>query len=767
MEDIKKLLAERAAARAAQEKSDVINDGDTEAVSIAPEDGQYGDEEALESEAALDEISEEAERMEGLRAQVAQFDSDIENTETLLTELSEVHGDAETSAASYTEKKAQLEQATQQLQQLFEDEETKTMLEAEGIRSVDELLVAEGFTEMGGVSDAVTAGEEVKAGKSEVRAKIGERMRAKNEAHAALADENPEMTRTYTELTEGLQGRIEALSKQRKEVFWQTPEGQEAKHEELIGVVTEKMGRYLSSQELNQFGEATPEHMRKFQAVRLGSTVAEIGLRELSEEGGVYGEEDTKTALTEVVKRKIDQSLEAEFQNSGTNRLFEETSGRLEQVDAQWQEFKALVPEVIHQERQLKGRLTAYFDSPEGESARGKLVEYVGLKENVSTDVVVENLLRIGSALDWTTRGHNGESFGHVNGAISVPEYFAKILDSFSEFSAQPRFNDSAYSALAGGSASAPNPELLLQTAKLQQEIYILIDAFMDASNEEKGALFEQIQSSGLKNERFNLESIYGNEALPNSRSTLEASVQQRRQRLEIMKMAAHDNFEMAFEDQLAIRENGAVRAEAPEAVSRIETYERQSRFAQELLPRLNSYALGLTGREQVEVQDGLLVFEGNEAAETAVAEELKTKQTELAGIDAAIAEVNRRAKTEGDGFLGGKKKKREEELTGLAVQNKQKQTELDVVATKNTDLKNKARTLDNLRSVVRDIEAAGFTIEIPSSGTTEEVIHILQETLTSGSLSDEDANFSRTLQALKGKSDNASRRKTQMEGGY
>lgn len=749
--DLEKLLQQKAAALAESKETEAQR--------------QEQEIEAEEAEQAATEAQVEESRIENLRGQVTQFDGDITQTEALLQELTEVHDGAKEGIATYGDKKEQHTEVVQEVQQMFE--QYREVLEGEGITSVDDLLVAEGYAEGDKIKAVVESAAQVQAERGVVKEKINERATVKQEARAVLTGDNPEMTLMYNELVEGLQERLDSLGAKRKEVFWQTPEGQEAKHAELVEVVRQKIDQDFPDYNFDKYWERSQGYAPRFDANGLAGEVVGRGLRDQDKVVAVYGEEDLKAVVEEAIQGKIDGALEAQWQKEGNNALYEQTQGDFERLEAQWQEFKSIAPEVIQQGREIKQRLTAYLDSSEGAGIRAKFIEYYGFRKDPSADAVAEELLKTGSALDSSSRGHTDELFGDVEGAISVPEYFDRVQKSFSEFSTAPRFEDAAYSVLQGSDTNVPNPELLLNTARLQQEIYAKFETFITAPNEEKGNIFNEIRRSSERYIFFNLKSSDNAQELPSSRTQLVQEVRGRREKLDITKQESKDQFKSAVDDEQSLRDYASLREEQPDAVRRIERFQEQSQFTEETLPELDLYPMGLKRDEQLEVRDGMVEFEGYQTEKDAIDQEVAQKKLEVQQIQTAIDEVNARAKTEGNGMLGGKRKQREKELEELGLKRTQKDTELAAVAEKNQTLAAKDSRLRAVRSIIQKINKEGFTVELPATGSAQEVLDRLKEALGQLNLTEEDNALKQKLEVRKEKSDSVQRRREQAMRGY
>lgn len=753
--DLELILKEKAAAKAKETR-------------LAQEliERQEEEEQArAEAERVAAESREEEGRINEIRATVISFDEQISKTRELLKELTEIHEDVKGAVESLAEQRKQHAEAVQAVEHMFADETFRAVLQDEGINSVAELLAAEGFAETDQIRAVVEGKTQIQSGKEIIKEKIGERVRARQEAEATLGEEKPEIALMYNELIGGLEDRIVDLEAKRKEAYWQTPEGEEAKQEELKEIVKQKIDKEFPDYAFYKFWDRPKYHPPKFKAIELAVEVVQRDLRELSEEAQVYGVEDLKRVLVAVVTEKIEGELETEYKKEGSNKLREKTLENLEHLEVQWQEFKTIAPELIQQAQEIKKKLTDYLDLPAGESTKQELAEYYGLRKDVSAEGVVRRILESASALEWESQGHNNEQFGFVEEAISVPEYFTIILDSFSEFSSSPNFSGSAYETLRGSNKKTPNPEFLLKTAKRQKEIYDSIEAFIETSDTGIDQLMEGIQGSSLASMSFGLEPVEKGSELPPTKARLKEEIQQERSKLEATKEAAKQQFENAFADEVAIRQYHNFRNEQQAAISRIDTFENQSHFAQEVLPTLDTNTVGLDGNERFELVKGFVNYEEYEADFEAVSSGFAQNTQELAAIRKGIEAVNRRARTEGDGFLNSKRRQREKEVAEFVLQEQQNQQEVSELEEKSRNVKAKLERFDKLRRATLSFKQAGIDVALPASGIVQELLDLLKETLQKIELSEEDVEVRTQLSKLAAANEFAEERTEQTRG--
>lgn len=468
------------------------------------------------------EQTEEFERIEGLREQVAQFDVDISNTETLLTELSEAHGGAEASMASYAEKKAKLEEATQQLEELLENDEHKAVLESMGIHSVADLLEAEGFAEADQVVAAHEQQMEVGEGKNEIKAKINERMNAKKEAQAALIDENPEMTLTYNELADGLKERIDNLNQKRKETFWQTPEGKEAKQEELRAVVKEKISQLV------------PEGASPNEVIAMAErVVGEPSL--LAEETNVFGESDVRASVAEALKDRLGECVEGEYYQANPEVKREEAAQEKYEAAAEGlRKFELSISEFLVRSQEIQSKLAEYMNGSDGENFRKSLGVAYFKDTNAPADKVIQRFFaKQLSPLDSNnhlTRGHGGERFdSSLDGSLSTVDYIRQCVGH----EQSSKFMNNLYAAIKGESR-VPDPESLVKAVEAQQKMFDVMEAFLDSP--ERGTLqaMGKFMNEDLKNAKkevqiegmdFALSPVEGARDLPASADDLRWAV--------------------------------------------------------------------------------------------------------------------------------------------------------------------------------------------------------------------------------------------------
>lgn len=506
--DLEQILRQKAAAKAERQET-----------------AAQAEERLLDEEAAAEEGAEgqsEEVRFEALREQVAVFDGDIAKTEELLKELAEVHGGAQESVGVYQEQAKQHDEAVKQLEQMFEDPELSDVLKDEGINTVGELLAAADYAEISDVKTAIESGSQTQDAKTVVKEKIKERVRAKQEAHAALATEHPELTLTYNELTTGLQDRIESLGKQRNEAFWQTPEGQEAKREALKTSMTEKISQLV------------PEGSSAEDVIVAAEQIAG-NQSTLQEEISTFGEGDVNAALHDVLRSRLDSSVEEEYYRKNLEAQ-RDVSAEKKYSDAKegLSKFELSVGPLLVRGSEVQNKLAEYFNGSDGE--RMKIVlskNYFNGKVDASAEQVIKRLFtKQLSPLEGGVRpahGHNNEEFnGSYDGSLSTVEY----LKSCAGQEKSMEYSSNLYAAFKG-EARVPDPELLFQAAKAQGEMLDVVEAFLDSPdrgtseamgkliNEDLPSVKERTQMAGVD---FKLSPVEGARDLPASHDDLQWS---------------------------------------------------------------------------------------------------------------------------------------------------------------------------------------------------------------------------------------------------
>ena len=270
-----------------------------------------------------EEEQAQQEREKNLTDQIAATDAQIAETETLLAQLEGANEAAQKNLDASKEllavQKPDDKEIEGLLEKLHEDEEVGPVLKAEGIITKEDLLANEDFQDTNQVKTYQLQAEAYQQSQNDLavnkipfKANIQERSTVKDAVRTALQEDYPEIGRTYGELHDGLQKRLESLRVKRQELFEQTPEGIEAKQveikERIEKRITEKFPRLYSYFSTYQTGGG-----KKFDATTLAEDVTSLEADLVAELGGMVDEAEIKRRVRERTAELISNHNETEF----------------------------------------------------------------------------------------------------------------------------------------------------------------------------------------------------------------------------------------------------------------------------------------------------------------------------------------------------------------------------------------------------------------------------------------------------------------------
>lgn len=408
-----------------------------------------------------EELLATQENQKNLAEQMATVDTQISETETLLAQLEEAQSAARASLEPRSKLLKTQEQAGQDLAGVFENEAFKAVLEAEGIKSVDDLLASEDYQPVKQVKDFTESSEALTANKNLVKAEVAERGATKDAARKVLQEEHPNISRTYTEIHGGLQDRLDSLRSERQELFSQTPEGVRERDTAARELMSSKLAA-----EFRQLGYTQNPHKFAEAIQFVGKTVTEA-------EKAMFGEEVLRAHQEQLIRETLDQQTEKSFYDK--NPEFKVQQNALEQIEELSEKFEALrttTESLSRKERALREALGKLFDSkvnPDAEKFIATASKILEINTTNEAQVVNTLLQRKTEVVGWDFRGHQNEYFGDVRDAMSFREYLHKVLDevSINPHTVRARVLEKMKDSTKG---KIPNPEILLSLAMQQEQ---------------------------------------------------------------------------------------------------------------------------------------------------------------------------------------------------------------------------------------------------------------------------------------------------------
>lgn len=290
--------------------------------------------------AQVEHAHEEA-RLLDLRQSVSDIDAKIGEMHSLLAELKEAHEQAGVSVAGAKKEGKELTKAVAEIDKLFTNDEFRALLAEEGIESLDDLLQAEEYAEQ----EEVQSVKGLRQSRAEKRQAAREQIRArgdvKSEAHKIITAETPNVPRqrTYKDIIAALEDRMRELEAERKTVFSQTPEGQEALDKEIFDAIAKRHKRYYR----NRLSKKEIHNQR---------TVGKDDMEDAKE----YGEEKVKTALKDCYGQIIDNELAEEAKKNDQPQL-QEAVETIENLPKRWLKIREILRELRGARQETINRL--------------------------------------------------------------------------------------------------------------------------------------------------------------------------------------------------------------------------------------------------------------------------------------------------------------------------------------------------------------------------------------------------------------------------
>jgi len=268
---------------------------------------QKEQETALAEAERLQKQEAEESRLVGLRESITDIDTKTGQMQSLLAELKQAHEQAKASVGGAKKEGQDLTKATAEVNKLFSNEQFRALLADEGIESLDDLLQAEEYSEQEQVKSVKGLKQSRVEKRQTAREQIGTRRQVKVEAHKAITTERPDVPQklTYKNVVVALEELVQDFGNERKKLYYQTPEGQEARRQEIKSKVAkrhERGGAYYSLLDNN---------------LDRNDLVDSKDINDVKE----YGEDSVKTALVEVWSDHVDTEIERNKKQAGLDVL--------------------------------------------------------------------------------------------------------------------------------------------------------------------------------------------------------------------------------------------------------------------------------------------------------------------------------------------------------------------------------------------------------------------------------------------------------------
>lgn len=705
---------------------------------------------AAETERAQKEEAEGA-RLLGLRQQVGNIDAKIGQAQSLLAELMRIHEQAGVSVAEAKKEGEELTKATIQLHNLFANQQFREILAEEGIESLDDLLKAEEYAEQEEVKSVKGLKESRVKKRQEAREQIRARGNIKSEAHKTITEEVPDVPRkrTYRDIAAALEDRVRELEAERKTVFSQTPEGEEALEKELFDSIAKRHGRYYHSRLSKE--EIHNQH-----------TVEKDDIDDAKE----YGEEKVKTVIKEYYGEVIDGDLAEDEKRKGSSQLREAVE-LVKNLPKRWQAVRETLRRVEWERRETVSRLAELLENDRnaplfqtlnnygryGLNDPQKLAEVFidhyagrnsmiffgamasGIPEAIAERIISEqeNLLKHveGGMREAFPRSFNAESQRYET-SLYNPDALAIILaeqaEFYQKFQAVLTTPEEVFDKMKGGMYGIEISVRSRHDLKLDEA-----KSFMEFD----GKTYAALRDTPLSQIKYNLE-------------------QQQKQR-EKTATALKEQIGDKVEANWASKEMSLFKQENHEIVNESERVIRHREIAENISSRLD-----IAANELKEYRDQPVYFTENGALKFDAAsekdllrlyKEVDLAQKEVEKIKKDISLIDDRARWEKDGLFGGKKKKREKEKADLKVKEKTAHERLKNAEAEYDPKRKMDEKIGAVRSLIHNAERQEIALVPPRnySGSLKELIDGIKKQMNFR-LTPEQSQIYEQYQALKKK---------------
>jgi len=279
-------------------------------------------------------------RVDGLNQSIEEFDTKTGQMQALLFELKHAHKRATDSVIGARKEGQELAKATGEIDELFSNKEFSSLLQEGGIHSIEDLLEAEEYSEHEQVNLLKGLRKAHAEKKSSASEDIGHRRQAKVQAHQAITAERPDVAQklTYKDIVSALEELIRDMGVERRKIYLETPEGQAALKAKIFDGVKQRRGQ-------GRFGHRL-ESSREIDRTR---TVDGGDIKD-AKNADEYGAEEVKIALKDYYGQEIDKGINDTAEKNGAPQL-REAVAIIENLPSQWQEIRSNL-HALHQARQ-------------------------------------------------------------------------------------------------------------------------------------------------------------------------------------------------------------------------------------------------------------------------------------------------------------------------------------------------------------------------------------------------------------------------------
>ena len=347
----------------------------------------------------------------------------ITEIEALRTQLEEVHavardsmrGAVEAKAASSAEEKA----ISELLAKLQGETEMAAVLKSLHISSVHDLLTHSGFEEEGEVVAVKKARDARTLKRTESAKKVIERSAVKRSAREKLEEEGKVVREdgklpSYAAVVAGMKELVQELDAKRKELHYQTPEGEKELADEIAA--QEKAEREMI---LSRVAKRRESYGIKNLITREGVHAQATFDHGDLEDAKVYGEEKVKDSIKGYYRSIVDVQIEKEAEESGQSEI-KEAINTFDALPRRWAEVRRVLNEVNEVRGATALKLAESMGTPE--SLVFKAVQRFGNFQG--TDAT-----RLAEAFVYAWSSYNTSTYNMSFHAVLPEQVVEKIID--------------------------------------------------------------------------------------------------------------------------------------------------------------------------------------------------------------------------------------------------------------------------------------------------------------------------------------------------
>ena len=613
-----------------------------------------------------------------LRKSIKEIDAKAEKMRLLLDDLEKTHEQAHVSVSGAKKEGRALVKATAEVEKLFANDTFRALLAEEGIHSFGDLLRAEEYSGQEEIKMVKELEESHIEKKKSARKEIGTRRQTKVAAREAIVAEKPNDPQklTYRDITGALEGILQELGDERKKRYYQTPEGQEALRAEILERVGQRRQQLYFSELVSR------EEINKIRPVKEGD------FKDIE----IYGEEKVKSAIKEYYDKFVDEEISKEKKRSGQSQL-QEAVETIENLPKRWHEIRSELKELQQEKEKTIGRLAELLgDDPKKplfrEVSNYFREHYSGARELAEAFIDAKgknNSIRLGIGLG--AGEVTPETF--LEKTISNEEQSLEKIYRGNSEDVFPKISSDEGTRTHVHMTRLNNPERMVIILAEQagfyrrfQEILTTPEELLDKIKEERNGLLgaAEIKSKydlGFSHNNSTSQLSFDYKTYSTLCSTpfseIKAGLKKQRKELEKTAASLKEQFCDEIEMDWASGKFSKFEYDQRKDIKDAEKVLWMQKLSKELLPSLHVLTLELEGQvgEQLSTnQRGRLYFDSTpETNLQSLRTEAYEARQKLQKIEEDLLLINRRATSEGDGFLGGKRKQREKETATIEEQ--------------------------------------------------------------------------------------------------